>query len=87
MRAKNTKEYVSRKDVQVDLENEWELTQQIDKVNRSLPAKTLEIFQLSRQERLTYAEISKRMSISVKTVEAHMSQALTAFRSGLKDYL
>ncbi|MEQ8361586.1 MAG: RNA polymerase sigma-70 factor [Cyclobacteriaceae bacterium] len=65
----------------------WDLISRIDTVFSNLPNKTVEVFQLSRKEGLTYSEIAERMAISVKTVEMHMSKALAAFRKGLKDFL
>jgi RNA polymerase sigma-70 factor, ECF subfamily len=53
----------------------------------SMPQKTREIFELSRNEGLKYAEIAEKLEISVKTVEAHMGSALKVLRENLKDYL
>jgi RNA polymerase sigma-70 factor (family 1) len=46
-----------------------------------LPPKQREAFLLSRQQGLSYPEIAERQGVSVKTVEAHMMQALKAMRS------
>lgn len=59
----------------------------IDDIYKSLPAKTSEIFKLSRVKGLTYPEIAALKNISVKTVESHISKALQTFRIQLKDYL
>lgn len=45
-----------------------------------LKDKTRDIFLMSRNEEMTYSAIAKQLSISIKTVEAHISQALNAFR-------
>jgi RNA polymerase sigma-70 factor (ECF subfamily) len=46
-----------------------------------LPPKQREAFLLSRQQGLSYPEIAERQGVSVKTVEAHMVQALKTMRS------
>jgi RNA polymerase sigma-70 factor (family 1) len=45
-----------------------------------LPPQQRRVFLLSRQQGLSYAEIAAEMSLSVKTVESHMSQALKSLR-------
>ncbi len=52
----------------------------VDKTLRNLPEKTREIFQLSRKQYLTNAEIAEIKEISIKTVEYHISSALKSFR-------
>lgn len=51
-----------------------------------LPPKTREVFLLSRTSGLTYKEIAEEKGISVKTVEAHMSNALKKMRTLLKEH-
>ena len=63
-----------------------EVAELISSTLEDLPAKTREIFELNRQEGLKYREIADRLSISVKTVEAHMGRALKALRISLKKY-
>jgi RNA polymerase sigma-70 factor (family 1) len=46
-----------------------------------LPPKQREVFVLSRQLGLSYPEIAARQGVSVKTVEAHIMQALKTMRS------
>jgi RNA polymerase sigma-70 factor (ECF subfamily) len=53
----------------------------------SLPAKTREIFQLSRYQGLKYSEIATTLDISVKTVEKRMGQALAELRNRLRQWL
>lgn len=79
--------YTINKDVSLEMDNEWELTEQIHNIYASLNEKTLEIFQLSREKGLSYKEIATHKNISVKTVELHISKALTIFRKQLKNYL
>lgn len=45
-----------------------------------LPPKRRQIFTLSRQQGLSYAEIAQELGISVKTVETQMAQALHFLR-------
>ncbi len=70
-----------------DLDNQWELQKEIERIYTSLPPKTTEIFKLSRDKGYTYPEIASLKNISIKTVESHISKALNAFRKGLQDYL
>jgi RNA polymerase sigma-70 factor (family 1) len=46
-----------------------------------LPPKQREVFVLSRQLGLSYPEIAERQGVSVKTVEAHIMQALKTMRN------
>jgi len=54
---------------------------------RRLPAKSREIFQLSRLEQYSVAEISGRVNLSEKTVEYHLTKSLKLLRSYLRDFL
>jgi len=54
---------------------------------RKLPAKTREIFQLSRLEQYSVSEISGRVNLSEKTVEYHLTKSLKLLRSYLQDFL
>ena len=53
----------------------------------SMPEKRREVFLASRFEGLKYNEIAKKLNVSPKTVEAHMSAAIKQLREGLKEYL
>jgi RNA polymerase sigma-70 factor (ECF subfamily) len=46
-----------------------------------LPPKRREIFILSRQQGLSYPEIAQQLNLSVKTVEAQITQALKFLRT------
>ncbi len=64
-----------------------ELNLLIESCMKELPEKGRQIFSLSRFEGLKYREIAERLSVSVKTVEAYMGQALKVFRKNMGEYL
>lgn len=53
---------------------------------KKLPELCRQIFEMNRQQGLKYKEIARELSISVKTVEAHMGKALKAFRQSFTEY-
>ncbi len=64
-----------------------ELQREIELAINLLPEKCRQVFELSRNEDLKYSEIAERMNISVKTVEAQMSKALSVLRTHLAEFL
>lgn len=54
-----------------------ELETEAQEALRALPERRREIFLLSRQHGLTYAEIAELLNISIKTVETQMGRALS----------
>jgi RNA polymerase sigma-70 factor, ECF subfamily len=56
-------------------------------VRTKLPARCQEVFLLSRVEEMPNAEISKRLGISVKTVENQITRGLKILRRHLRRYL
>ncbi|MFN8355310.1 MAG: RNA polymerase sigma-70 factor [Spirosomataceae bacterium] len=52
-----------------------------------LPAKTRQIFVMSRMDELSHREIAAQLDLSEKTVEYHIAQALKYLRLSLKEYL
>lgn len=93
---RDSRRFVKQGDLHPDLEpgvvfaNEMEaaeLETRIQGAIRNLPDKCREVFELSRLEGKKYPEIAEIMNISVKTVESHMSKALSLLRVDLKEYL
>lgn len=70
-----------------DAHNVLELQGIIESTLNSLPERCGRIFRLNRFEGLKYHEIAKKLSISVKTVEANMGKALKLLRKNLKNYV
>lgn len=52
-----------------------------------LPRKTRTIFRMSRDEGLPYNVIAKRLNLSQKSIEYHISKTLDQLRNSLKDFL
>lgn len=53
----------------------------------NLPPRGRQIFELNRDEGLTYREISEYLDISVKTVETHMRRVLKELKDRLSKYV
>ncbi|MEM9338483.1 MAG: RNA polymerase sigma-70 factor [Bacteroidota bacterium] len=64
-----------------------ELQEEYERAIGELSTQCRHVFLLSRIEGLKYHEIAKKESISIKTVEQHMSKALKHLRSKLREYL
>ncbi|WP_271406226.1 sigma-70 family RNA polymerase sigma factor [Tenacibaculum soleae] len=87
VKEKHLNLYVLNRDIEEEINNEWELAKKIEEIYASLPEKTIEIFRLSRDKGHTYSEISKLKNISIKTVEVHISKALQVFKKELSNFL
>lgn len=61
-----------------------ELYRSIELAIDQLPPQTKRVFLLSRFEGRKYQEIASELAISVKTVESHMSKALSLLRQALR---
>jgi RNA polymerase sigma-70 factor (ECF subfamily) len=64
-----------------------ELERAVREAIEALPERCREVFQLSREQGLRYAEIASVLEISVKTVEKRMGQALSELRDRLAPWL
>ncbi len=64
-----------------------ELDTAIRRVIDELPERCRVTFRLSREHRLSHEEIAALMGVSVTTVATQMRRALTALRTGLRDWL
>lgn len=59
----------------------------IEESINALPPRGRQIFELNRNEGLTYREISEYLDISIKTVETHMRRVLQKLRTRLAEYV
>ncbi|MEO7456686.1 MAG: RNA polymerase sigma-70 factor [Gemmatimonadaceae bacterium] len=64
-----------------------DLTDALQRAVREMPVRCREVFTLVRDEHLTYAEVAEVLGISSRTVEIHMSRALTLLRTRLAPWL
>lgn len=64
-----------------------ELTELINQTLKTMPEKIRSVFELNRDENITYKEIASSLGISEKAIEYRMSKALAIFRKALADYL
>ena len=62
-----------------------ELKQQMEKIVEDLPERQKEIFILSRTEGLSHNEIAKKLDITTKTVEYHISLAIKTLKSRFRE--
>ena len=72
---------------QPDIFFESEIQSRIDRAFKKLPPRTAEIFTLSRFKGLSNDQIAEQLSISKRTVETQISNALKFLREELEEYL
>lgn len=67
----------------------WELDLEtiVNKNIEDLPERRKQIFKMSRFEDMKNQEIADKLNVSIKTVEAQMTQAIRFLRDRLKDYV
>ena len=95
LRKKNTEKYYidyilqhetqESDDIQHQIE-EAELHQIIEKLLQKIPQRRLLIFQLSRDESLTYKQIAEKLNISENTVDTQIRNVLNYLRKELPKY-
>lgn len=80
--------YLAELSIDFDTEKKDEpTTEKLKLVNQTLnalPPKSKEVFLMSRKDGLTYREIASELSISIKSVEKHISKALKFLRKHTK---
>lgn len=54
---------------------------------KQLPKEFLEVYELTRNQRMTHKEIAQKLNVSPQTVNYRIGQALRLLRIALKDYL
>ena len=59
----------------------------VNKCLDKLPPQTRRIFEMSRIQGMSYAEIAQELDISVRTVENHIYRSLVIMKIELKDYM
>ncbi|WP_459212769.1 RNA polymerase sigma factor [Aquimarina rhabdastrellae] len=82
------KEHIKAIDNIIVEEKDNSLEKKINIINQeiqNLPPKCKKVFILSKQEGLTHNEISEYLSISIKTVENHITKAFKILRDNIKD--
>lgn len=79
-----TSSEVERPDAKLDYE---EFRRAVRRAVDELPGRRRQVFMLSREQGLTYAEIAAVMGISVNTVENQMVRAMKSLRSRLSSFL
>lgn len=82
-------EYLRFLNQMIDETNETEFDKLLSIVNsciKKLPKRCQEIFVLSKKQGYTNIEISEKLKISVKTVEAHITNAFKSLRADVENY-
>ncbi len=74
---------VEGKETTAEWLSERELRIQIEQCINALPEKCRIVFQLSREQHLSNKQIAEELNISEKTVEGHITKALSTLRTSL----
>ncbi|HWW39232.1 RNA polymerase sigma-70 factor [Pedobacter sp.] len=79
--------YASSQEESVDTTQLWfsekELKEQLEICINKLPEKCRIVFKMSRDQEKTNAEIARELDISEKTVEAHITRAISSLKKSL----
>lgn len=84
--AKQQKKEIFYKNLYQEENEKQDFHEAVKEAINDLPPTGRQIFELNRNEGLTYREISEYLDISVKTVETHMRRALRKLREHLSKY-
>lgn len=71
----------------IDPYQNTELEEHIQEAINSLPERCREVFEMSRFDGLKNKEISEKLDITVKAVEANITRALSSLRKNISKYL
>jgi len=66
---------------------ENEIKEIVDSSLPRLPERTRNIYLMSRKKNMKNEEIAKELNVTVKTIEYHMTKALSLLREELREYL
>ena len=64
-----------------------DLVHALDEQVKNLPEKTQEVFRLNRLEGRSVSEIARRLNVSEKAIEYHITRSRKELRLLLKDFL
>ena len=81
--------WIKLKEIESDFVNPYQNTELEEHINNAiaeLPERCREVFELSRFDGLKNKEISAKLSISVKAVEANITRALSSLRKKIEAY-
>lgn len=76
-----------QKDVTDEVVAFEDLSHAVEVAVRHLPEKSRQVFQLSRIEGMSNAEIADALKVSEKAIEYHLTKSLRVLRVHLKDYM
>lgn len=80
-KASVAKEYLLFQNTEYD-----ELREKVESLINELPPKQRDIFRLSRYEGLSHKEIAEKLNITTKTVEYHISRAISFLKEKLETF-
>lgn len=80
-------DFLALKEVQLSEIAYMEISRIVQATLEKLPRQCKAVFICSRYMMMSNKEIASLLSISIKTVEAHMTKALKVLRAVLKDYI
>ena len=79
--------YQALKEIKLSENTYFDINQILQESLNKLPPQCRKVFECSRYKMMSNKDIAEQLSISVKTVETHMTRSLSALRAALSDYL